>query len=839
MPAPRDRRHIVLPGQPQTEPYKPWPRGGSSPLPPLPPHLRRRHATRLKAEVEQAKEDADLRRKAAVQAGFERTVNAITLAFVSPPGFDLELGSLESQRKGIELLSVQAEQRADGDLSQRAVVRVPDEEVGFFLKRFEAFATEKTKEKGNPKHQQMVQRIAAVRLATLRELWTDSAPYPADGAVVWWEIWLRRRDGMEEGRLASFAETAGVALGASRLGFEDRTVVLARATPEQLAASVDVLGDIAEARLAKESPSFFEELPPTEQAEWTADLLQRMSAPRADAPSVCVLDTGVHRGHPLLQGATAATDVQSCDVAWGVDDHHGHGTEMAGLALLGDLGPHLAGGAAVPVNHRLESVKILPPVGLAPTPPELYGARTAQASSLVEIQAPARSRAFLMAVCCQDTRDRGLPTSWSAAVDALASGRTFDPSTQGLVYIDAHAPADGRLFVLAAGNVDDLALEHLDRSDLEVVHDPGQAWNALTVGAFTERGVIQDPGYEDWRPVSAPGGLSPYSATSISFGSQWPLKPDVVFEGGNVGHNGAGQFQAGLPSLSLLTTYRRPAVGHFVSSWATSAAAAQAARMAARIRHQYQELWPETVRALIANSARWTPQMRALLGSSATARAKENLVRRFGLGVPDESRAMYSARDALTLVSQSVIRPFEDGALRELHFHALPWPREELAHLGEMPVSLRVTLSYFVEPNPGRRGWKLRHSYASHGLRFEVKGAFEEVDHFRARLNRLAVEEETERPTTEDSGDGWFLGRTLRTRGSLHSDVWQGTAADLAERGQVAVFPVSGWWKAQQKRDRSEIGARYALIVTIESPSVDVDIWTPVAQLVGVPVTSH
>jgi hypothetical protein len=50
------------------------------------------------------------------------------------------------------------------------------------------------------------------------------------------------------------------------------------------------------------------------------------------------------------------------------------------------------------------------------------------------------------------------------------------------------------------------------------------------------------------------------------------------------------------------------------------------------------------------------------------------------------------------------------------------------------------------------------------------------------------------------------------------------------------VYPVSGWWKDQPKRDRSAKGARYALVVSIETPGVDADIWTPVAQQVGVPL---
>jgi len=70
----------------------------------------------------------------------------------------------------------------------------------------------------------------------------------------------------------------------------------------------------------------------------------------------------------------------------------------------------------------------------------------------------------------------------------------------------------------------------------------------------------------------------------------------------------------------------------------------------------------------------------------------------------------------------------------------------------------------------------------------------------------------------------------------FNSDVWTGTAADLAERGVVGVCPVSGWWKGQPKRDRSRLGARYALVVGIKTEAEDVDIWTSVAQQVGVPV---
>jgi hypothetical protein len=189
----------------------------------------------------------------------------------------------------------------------------------------------------------------------------------------------------------------------------------------------------------------------------------------------------------------------------------------------------------------------------------------------------------------------------------------------------------------------------------------------------------------------------------------------------------------------------------------------------------------------------------------------------------------------LTLIAQGVIRPFKEQKIREMHIHELPWPKTVLEGLGEVLVQLRVTLSYFVEPNPARRGWKRRHRYQSHALRFEVKSPLEDVEGLRKRLNHQALDEDEERPSTAVD-DGWYLGSHARNRGSLHSDIWTGTAADLAERGAVAIYPVSGWWKDQPKRDRSEMGARYALVVSIETPGVETDIWTPVAQQVAVPI---
>ncbi len=840
MPAPRNRRHIVVPGQPAGEPFRPHPRK-IDPKTFTRPSDRPQHAAVLTLALETANTEAvEMRQQTPLAVEGAHTGRYIE--FEGPPGVDLKIDSLDLQGSGIAVVAVHPRREVDQAATpQRATVFIPDGKLDEFLRRFEQYATELTP-KGQPKHKELVDRIAAVRLATLRQLWTDDpAAYPHEQASVWWEVWLRRSGGGELGRFVDFCGQAGIQVGVRQLAFEDRIVCLALASAEQLAPALIVIGDLAELRRAKTSTAFFADLSAVEQAQWMADLLGRLTPPSPDAPAVCILDTGANRAHPLLAPALSVEDATAVEANWGAHDtgwggHAGHGTEMAGLALYGDLVPVLESADSVELRHRLESVKILPPND--ENAPDMYGAVTAMAVSRPEIQAPGRSRVFSLAVTAPSEGDLGQPTSWSAAVDALASGRAFDQGEGGLVYLDRAEPDAHRLFIVSAGNVprERLTVEHLERSDLQPVQDPAQSWNALTVGACTDKAVISDPELRAWSPIALPGDLSPWSTTSCTFEEKWPNKPEVVFEGGNVAHDGAGSVEEGLADLCLLSTGHQPLATPFVLSHATSAATAQVARIAAIVAAEYPTLWPETRRALVVHSARWTPRMQAAIDANPGKVARGKLVRRYGFGVPDMSRAVRSANDALTLIVQGVIHPYAKGKMREMHVHQLPWPSAVLSELAEQSVRLRVTLSYFIEPNPGRRGWKTRHRYASHGLRFDVMNATESLADFRKRLNKKALDEDEQKPTAGSDSANWVLGDRTRHRGSLHCDIWEGTAAELAARSVIGIYPVSGWWKEQPKRDRSEAGARYALVVSIETDAENVDIWTPVAQQIGVPI---
>jgi hypothetical protein len=139
---------------------------------------------------------------------------------------------------------------------------------------------------------------------------------------------------------------------------------------------------------------------------------------------------------------------------------------------------------------------------------------------------------------------------------------------------------------------------------------------------------------------------------------------------------------------------------------------------------------------------------------------------------------------------------------------------------------MAVTLSYFIEPNPSSRNVSSKYRYPSHQLRFEVKRPTESTEQFMQRITRDARDEEegTIKPPNDPN---WLLGN-FRNKGSIHKDIWRGTAADLAARGLLAIYPAMGWWRTRTKLERFNKAARYSLIISIEAPEVDVDLYTPI-----------
>ena len=845
--AERDRPHLVVPGSPASEPFTLSGSGGGGETEEFRGD-RGRHGRRLRREFEEA--------VAPIPEDGGREGTYIT--FVSFPGLDMAVESLDPQAKGEqpELVAV-SEVRTGEGLVQMATVFIPEGKKEYFLARLTQYVETATETKA--KNAPLVEGIQSIRRATIRELWTDPASqFPAaDGTPYWWEVWLRKRDGNELARFTTFVQGHQLRTSEHYLGFGDRTVVLLHATTAQLVETFNSLDDIAELRRPHDVASLLPSLSAFEQAEWVDELAQRLCVAGPDAPTVCVLDTGIHNGHPLLADSLDSADVHVADEGWQVGPVKGHGTEMAGLALYGDLHGAVLSTQTIRLRHRLESVKFLPDTGSNDR--DLYGAVTARSVDRPEIEAPERTRVFMLAVTAKSAsrtrpenepteyHEEGRPSSWSATIDALTYGRAIDDTDPKFTYLDRDEPRRARLFVISAGNIDvrDLVAsdDHLARSDIEPVEDPAQAWNALTVGAYTQKDDMSGApsSFEGYVPVAPRGELTPISRTSVAFDHQkWPFKPDIVAEGGNVATSPDGTSVDTPENLALLTTrLQRPGEGFFTTTRDTSAATAQVAAIAAGLHAEYPTFRPETVRALIVHSAEWTPAMLQQFDRDDSKTARVNLLRRYGMGVPDTERALHSAIDALTLVAEARIHPYERennapvGKVREMNLHELPWPNDQLEALGNTDVRLRVTLSYFIEPNPSSRGWTGRYIYPSHGLRFAMRRPDDSVEAFRQRINKRA-RADGEKPTKLSTEKGWFFGSSQQQApGSLHTDIWTGPGIALASEGAIAVYPVAGWWKNRRTHDQSDRGVDYSLIVSIESQSVEVDLWTPVAHQIA------
>jgi len=829
------KKHFILENTANSERYSSLSVGGGGAE--VPRQNRLDHGQGLLRQVDSLKKELEQARTQQQAAGLEDGFG-LQVDFESFPDIEMAFESLAAERSGIELLNV----RHEGNRTL-ATVFVPDGRLHILEGKITAYLDEsldnvnESKGTKTPRNQKLLDAIFSIRVASIRSLWTDDPDvFPTeDEGAFWWEVWLPVRSNRLEAveQFRQLAEGLAFRFARGQIEFPERTVLLLYGSLQQMQRSMLTLNSIAELRRAKETADFFDSLRPNEQHEWVDELLLRMTIPNADedVPYVCLLDTGVNEAHPLLATSIALHDTHTVEPAWGTNDNEGHGTEMAGLALLGDLTPVLASSELIELSHRLESVKLLDRNHSNQGNPEHHGYLTVEAVSRPEVTAPVRRRVFSLTITAKDSRDKGRPSAWSATIDRLAVDYENQGETQ-------------RLFVISAGNIQDPNdwNQYPESNSADSIHDPGQAWNALTVGASTELIHITEPDTDNYQPIAPHGGLSPFSTTSNAWEPHWSLKPDIVFEGGNVAKDAFGAVWT--PSLSLLTTSSDINERLFTTSNATSAATALAARMAARLMAEYPRLTVKTIRGLIIHSAEWTLAMKQQFLSDPIKPSKSDvarLVRHCGFGQPEISSALWSVENSLTLICEDSLQPFiREGSnapkLRDMNLHRLPWPLEELEALGETEVEMRVTLSYFIEPNPSHRGVKSRYRYESHGLRFDVKRPHESDDEFRHRINLVARDAEEGSNTSSGDDPNWLLGTRNRHRGSVHTDIWKGEAADLASRGMVAVFPVSGWWKTRPKLDRYNQHAGYSLLVSIRAPKVDIDLYSAIENKIKVAV---
>jgi hypothetical protein len=826
--------HIIIKGRTETLPYTSN-LSGRSKIVPRSIEDREGHGINIRTQFNSAVAD--------FRSGEDREF--VYLVFTSPAGFFLDLEKLGKNQ--CRLASYREKERQDENgvvhVLYEAAVYLNKRAISVFLTKIHQYLMENTpltynkdgtvRGGNNPLNQSLIANIETIRAATLLSFWQEpEMAFPDADQVGWWEIWLSRLPGDNPNNpiapLLPLLQRENIEVGKRYLKFPEHWVYLMKGSAEQLGRSILYTDRLAEIRKPKETAEFFTYLEVREQNNWIADLRGRVDyMVQASNISICLLDTGVNITNPLIADLVPERNLDAVEPGWSKADTHrpiGHGTPMAGLSLYGDLSEALAANHRIEIVHQVESVKLIDKS--YERPPELYGAATQEAIERGALLNPTHKRILCMAITSEAFQHNGRPSSWSSAIDQSLFENLTDPTVS-------------TLFMVSSGN---LALTERSRYPLSnhnySIQDPGQSFNAITVGAYTLKDVIDHARFPGAELLARRGAMSPSNTTSMDWESDWCRKPDIVMEGGNQAIQNDETIYP--DSLQLLSTAR----GGIGSSWLTtfrdtSAATALAARFAAILYHHYPTLWPETIRALIVHSADWTPAMlqnRTI--EELRAPEKEKLIQQVGYGVPNLENAKYSANNALSLIAERQLKPFKkhESEIKTDQFQIfnLPWPTEVLTELFDTQVRFKITLSYYIEPNPGKKTYEQADSYRSHGLRFKMIDSGESPAVFKARISKAMRTGEYAR----EGGEHWILGAPIRDKGSIHKDIWQGTAADLATRNKVAIHPVGGWWRSRKKHKGYENSVRYSLIMTIETPAVinnlEVDIYTPVQNLISI-----
>ena len=668
------------------------------------------------------------------------------IAVLPAPATQLTADQLDDSRSDARLIGLVVE-------TGTVLLDVPSADLDYLRKKIEAFADDtrvqfkehkdgtKTSHRAKERAIAPVGTIGLAALDDLRGPRLRSQTLVADSAY-WFEIACRG------GYRRPISETEGsrtqIARQLHRIGAHqkldefvgpEQVYFFARLKWQQLDELLEATDCIYEVEL---SPPPLRDLKLCESI--TAKDLKAFSLepPLGDAPSVVVLDTGIATEHPLLKPAILSATAAGPELP-SVEDLHGHGTQMAGLALYADLGAAIERGSAV-APHWLQSSKILvkPRVGTASDENDhkwpvltLGGVRAAE-----DANPEPRDRVFALAVTRslqEPPFDEPEATLWSHAVDQIAfcEGR-------------------GRLMIVSAGNAREsqwlaLADQYPQLQLSEKVHEPAQATNALTVGAFTERiDLPYGESYAEYQVVAnQKGGISPFTSTGPA-GSNWPIKPDIVMEGGNLAISGK-LYDHGIDTLSALTTQKAQIAGRPLTTInMTSEATARAAHLAARIWALEPRLRPESVRGLIVHSASWTPTMKDQF------RGINDRLLACGYGVPDLGIASECAQGLATVIVEDVMpnafieeapkekppkRPStkttEPKERRSVKLYRLPIP-ENLLTDSDPDVELRVTLSYFAEPNKFGRT-----VFRGLDLKWDMQGPHESAEDFMMRINAL------------------------------------------------------------------------------------------------------
>ena len=354
----------------------------------FPTRQRSKHGEKLLTKLNSIWEKAE-KKKTKRKNRYFQSDQGTYIEFMIDNSLKYKVKKLENLPKKIRILNVKNIKETG---KMKVLIFVPEGKKGHFLGKIKKYLDPDKKTKGGKRsNQDLIDCIEDIKLAILESFWQGEIDWIPEEEKTWCEIWLRDigEDTIDEFKKLSASLDIRVEKGV--INFPERIIFSAYLNNEQILSLIEECPLIAEIRKKSLTADFFTNLENREQQGWIDDLLTRLNVNENPKNSVCLLDTGLNSGHPLIN-KVCNENCQSFKNDWGNHDHLGHGTRMAGLVIYNDLQRVINLDSTINIDHCVESVKILPPEGQ--NSQELYGHILEEAIYKAEIEEPEINRVF-------------------------------------------------------------------------------------------------------------------------------------------------------------------------------------------------------------------------------------------------------------------------------------------------------------------------------------------------------------------------------------------------------------------------------------------------------------
>lgn len=456
--------------------------------------------------------------------------------------------------------------------------------------------------------------------------------------------------------------------------------------------------------------------------------------PNDTDPMVCVVDSGVVAGHPLL--ANWVIEERDFDTGDGTEaDRNGHGTSVAGLVVYGDVAECLARNEWRP-QVRICSAKVLRHIPNPSDPetgevvfPEEHRVERITEEAIRYFATERGCRIFNLSLGnSSEVYDEGRQFAWAEKLDELARELDVVIVVPTVNHANPEIPTESSTREQFQQHVRDGLLTESQR-----LCNPATASLALTVGAIARSDALGHATDKDGLRLrnafagSPMGGPSPFTRSGPGYRidqNKFGIKPDFVHFGGNYALSAVAGGSPHWVDHILLgePTIRKERNGRFVGAMnGTSFACAHvsyAAAVAASSLEQSLERAPSAnlIRALVGSTAATPPCGDDWLLDEETSR------RLVGYGICSAEELTWSRANRVRLIAEDTLE--ED----KLHVYRVPVPDSFLSTKGRRGIT--VALAYDPPVRASRKEYLARTMWieALRGL------TTEDVEMYRGRM---------------------------------------------------------------------------------------------------------